>query len=146
MNNKNSNFPLMASWPALLLSVGFSAIMLYYVVGVYEIAEKTGWVAGFVFVLVNLIILMVITVYGRALAAMTSPASYIQAWFMFTVYSGIHILLFALGLGKWETSTYVFRNLLLLFVFVAIVYAIISIGKKPAQAQDGNSVDPTQNT
>mgnify|MGYP001266081195 CR=1 FL=1 len=118
---------------ALFLTLFLIGILLFGVVAFLPIGEYDTFPAVAVFLGLNLMAMMIVFGLGSLLARAMSVPCYTVSALLTVIYSAIQFAILLIGFDKLSVLTYIFWQLVLVFVYAAILLPITIIGIKANQ-------------
>ena len=124
MNNKTS----LGSIMSLFLSIFFSIIAIFTLFAILHIEDYDAFPAVLAFAIINLIVIIIITGYGKAISAQIGLPSYISLCTVTALYTLLQFVHLGLAYRIASTSGYVLYHLIVLFVYFLIIIPLAIMG------------------
>ena len=126
MNNQNGRTPIIA----IILTLGFSAIVFYILFGILMLADRPGGTARIVFSSINCLLLIGLASQGGTIRRFTNTATLIQLWSVTSLYTIVQFVSVFMGVSTWYGKGYVLFQLIALFVYLCVALPVLSISYK----------------
>jgi len=132
MSNKSGRPSIIAGFLALC----FTAIIMYVLIGVLLLTQKTGGAERIVFSILNCLILVTMAVLGNIISRLAGFATTVQLWCVTVLYTILQFGALFIGINSWYGSFYVLYQLIVFFVYMCIVLPVFNIScKKNSQKE-----------
>lgn len=127
MNNKKSS---LGSIAALFLVLFLSLIILYMLFAVFGVNDYEVFPVVLLFLVINLLVILAITVGGSALANRIGTASYTSLCVVTAIYSLFQFIHLGFSYDSTSVALYTLYHLVILFIYFLIVIPISIMGMK----------------
>lgn len=124
MNNKISIGSIMS----LFLSIFFSIIVVFTLFAILHIDDYDAFPAVLTFTIINLIVIIIVSSFGKSIAAKVGAATFISVCTTTVLYSLIQFIHLGFAYKTASTSGYVLFNLIALFVYFLIIIPVAIMG------------------
>jgi hypothetical protein len=123
MKNQNGHFPIVAC----LLTLCFSAIMMYILFGILLLPEKAGGMERITFSILNCLIIILLAILGNTVRRLTSMATIIQLWCVTVLYTILQFGAVFFRIDFWYGQNYVLYQMIVFFIYLCITLPVINI-------------------
>jgi len=120
----------LGSIAALFLSLFFSIIVIFFIFSYLKINEYEAFPAVITFASINLIVIILMTSYGKLIVNKAGAATFIALCTITTIYTVFQFVYLALQYQDASAVGYILFNLIILFIFFLIVIPVGMIGTK----------------
>jgi hypothetical protein len=123
MNNQNRRLPIIA----ILLTLGFSTIMMYVLIEILSLPNRSGGVPRIVFSTLNCLIFIGLASLGNLITRLVTAAAVIQLWFITMLYTVLQFGAVFIGINTWYGKKYILYQLIVLFFYLCVALPVLNI-------------------
>jgi len=129
MNHSNSNFSI-ASFFSGILALMFCGVAFFSMFAVAQIQNYHAFAAVVTFASINMMIIFILAICGRALTHSIPFASCISIWTVTVIYTLFQFIHLGLNFNATTVNGYILYQLIVLFVYLLITIPAALIGAK----------------